>query len=34
MLAVPMVSPRGSADLEALGVQPRRMADVLGALGA
>jgi NADH dehydrogenase len=30
MLAVPMVSPRGSGDLEALGVEPRRMAEVLG----
>ncbi len=30
MLAVPMVSPRGEADLRALGVEPRRMADVLG----
>jgi NADH dehydrogenase len=31
MLAVPMLSARGSADLEALGVRPRRMADVLAA---
>jgi uncharacterized protein YbjT (DUF2867 family) len=31
MLAVPMVSPGGSADLEALGVSPRRMGEVLGA---
>jgi uncharacterized protein YbjT (DUF2867 family) len=31
MLAVPMLSRRGSQDLEALGVRPRRMAEVLGA---
>jgi uncharacterized protein YbjT (DUF2867 family) len=31
MLAVPMLAGRGSADLEALGVRPRRMAEVLGA---
>jgi uncharacterized protein YbjT (DUF2867 family) len=31
MLAVPMLSPGGPAGLEALGVRPRRMADVLGA---
>jgi uncharacterized protein YbjT (DUF2867 family) len=31
MLAVPMLSDRGTADLEALGVHPHRMADVLGA---
>ena len=31
MLAVPMLARRGSADLEALGVRPRRMAEVLGA---
>ena len=31
MLAVPMLSARGTADLERLGVRPRRMADVLGA---
>ena len=31
MLAVPMTSPRGPRDLEALGVRPRRMAEVLGA---
>jgi len=30
MLAVPMLSRRGSQDLEALGVRPRRMAEVLG----
>jgi NADH dehydrogenase len=30
-LAVPMVTARGTADAEALGVRPRRMADVLGA---
>jgi uncharacterized protein YbjT (DUF2867 family) len=32
MLAVPMVSERGTADLEALGVTPHRMAEVLGAV--
>jgi NADH dehydrogenase len=31
MLAVPMLSADGPAGLEALGVRPRRMADVLGA---
>jgi uncharacterized protein YbjT (DUF2867 family) len=31
MLAVPMLSPRGTADAESLGVRPRRMAEVLGA---
>jgi NADH dehydrogenase len=30
MLAVPMLSARGTADAEALGVRPRRMAEVLG----
>jgi uncharacterized protein YbjT (DUF2867 family) len=30
MLAVPMVSARGDADLRGLGIEPRRMADVLG----
>jgi NADH dehydrogenase len=30
-LAVPMIAARGTADAEALGVHPRRMADVLGA---
>jgi NADH dehydrogenase len=30
MLAVPMLSERGTADAEALGVRPRRMAEVLG----
>jgi uncharacterized protein YbjT (DUF2867 family) len=29
LMEVPMVSPRGSADAQALGVQPRRMSDVL-----
>jgi uncharacterized protein YbjT (DUF2867 family) len=29
LMEVPMVTPRGTADAEALGVQPRRMADVL-----
>jgi uncharacterized protein YbjT (DUF2867 family) len=29
LMEVPMVTPRGSADVQALGVQPRRMADVL-----
>jgi hypothetical protein len=28
---VPMVSERGTADAEALGVSPRRMGEVLGA---
>jgi NADH dehydrogenase len=31
MLAVPMLSPEGPAGLEALGVRPRRMTEVLGA---
>jgi uncharacterized protein YbjT (DUF2867 family) len=31
MLAVPMLAARGTADAEALGVRPSRMADVLGA---
>jgi uncharacterized protein YbjT (DUF2867 family) len=31
LMEVPMVTPRGSADVEALGVQPRRMADVLAS---
>jgi len=31
MLAVPMLAPAGPAGLEALGVRPHRMADVLGA---
>ena len=31
MLAVPMLSGGGPAGLEALGVRPRRMAEVLGA---
>jgi uncharacterized protein YbjT (DUF2867 family) len=31
MLAVPMLTERGTADAEALGVRPHRMADVLGA---
>ena len=30
MLAVPMLAARGTADAEALGVAPRRMAEVLG----
>lgn len=30
MLAVPMLAARGTADAEALGVRPHRMADVLG----
>jgi uncharacterized protein YbjT (DUF2867 family) len=29
LMEVPMVTPRGTADVEALGVQPRRMAEVL-----
>jgi uncharacterized protein YbjT (DUF2867 family) len=29
LMEVPMVSPRGDADVRALGVEPRRMADVL-----
>jgi uncharacterized protein YbjT (DUF2867 family) len=31
LMEVPMVTPRGPADVEGLGVQPRRMADVLGS---
>lgn len=31
LMEVPMVSERGSADARALGVEPRRMAEVLGA---
>jgi uncharacterized protein YbjT (DUF2867 family) len=31
LMEVPMVSERGTADAEALGVEPRRMGDVLGA---
>jgi NADH dehydrogenase len=31
LLAVPMLTDRGTADAERLGVRPRRMADVLGA---
>jgi uncharacterized protein YbjT (DUF2867 family) len=31
LMEVPMVTTRGSADVEALGVKPRRMAEVLGA---
>jgi hypothetical protein len=30
LMEVPMVTPRGPADVEALGVTPRRMAEVLG----
>ena len=30
LMEVPMVSARGTADAEELGVEPRRMADVLG----
>ena len=30
LMEVPMVSERGAADVEALGVEPQRMADVLG----
>jgi nucleoside-diphosphate-sugar epimerase len=29
LMEVPMVTPRGDADVRALGVEPRRMADVL-----
>ena len=29
-MEVPMVSERGTADAEELGVEPRRMAEVLG----
>jgi NADH dehydrogenase len=32
LLTVPMLTPSGTADAERLGVRPRRMADVLGAL--
>jgi uncharacterized protein YbjT (DUF2867 family) len=31
LMEVPMVTPRGTADAEALGVRPRRMADVLAS---
>ena len=31
-MEVPMVSERGTADVRALGVEPRRMAEVLGAV--
>jgi NADH dehydrogenase len=31
LMEVPMVSERGTADAESLGVEPRRMGDVLGA---
>ena len=31
LMEVPMVSERGTADAEALGVSPRRMGEVLGA---
>jgi uncharacterized protein YbjT (DUF2867 family) len=30
LMEVPMITPRGPADVEALGVMPRRMAEVLG----
>jgi hypothetical protein len=30
LLEVPMVSERGDADVRALGVEPKRMAEVLG----
>jgi hypothetical protein len=30
-MEVPMVSERGTADVEALGVEPRRMEDVLAS---
>ena len=33
-MEVPMVSERGTADAEALGVVPRRMGEVLGATQA
>jgi NADH dehydrogenase len=32
LMEVPMVSERDTADAEALGVEPRRMADVLGGI--
>jgi len=32
LLTVPMLTPNGTTDAERLGVRPRRMADVLGAL--
>ena len=32
LLTVPMLTPNGTADAERLGVRPRRMADVLGAV--
>lgn len=31
LMRVPMISPRGTADLESLGIEPRGMADVLGS---
>ena len=31
LMEIPMTTPRGTADAEALGVRPRRMPDVLGA---
>jgi NADH dehydrogenase len=31
LMEVPMLSPRGTSDAESLGVEPRRMSDVLGA---
>ena len=31
LMEVPMVSEKGTADAESLGVKPRRMDDVLGA---
>jgi NADH dehydrogenase len=31
LMEVPMVSPRGTADVQALGVEPRRMAEVLAS---
>ena len=33
-MEVPMVSERGAADVRALGVEPRSMAEVLGAQAA
>jgi hypothetical protein len=32
LLTVPMLTRNGTADAERLGVRPRRMADVLGAV--
>jgi len=32
LMEVPMVSERGAADVRSLGVEPRRMADVLASL--